>query len=372
MSGRVLQIQRKTRDRPHAIVSPQDFEWTEAEAIEASSVLNHPNASLYCLDLKTQRFIFVETPASQDLSAAPVYYQAQYEAAQRLFAVPFKDFYPLAATLAQSIAQQLVFIYGVEGCGSTILSQIFHQVTGVFSLSEPDVFSQLVAIRNRDRARDPEVAQLLKLCIALVCKAAPQIQSTCCVIKFRSYGIELADLLHLVFPKAKAMFLYSDAKAAVQSSTQANPNWAKRRHSIQRSIDSFNLLIPLLKEYAERIDFNDPNATDLYTIMWLSVVDRYIQLHQQRIPMIVLRYSDLVEQPELTIEAIFHYCRLNTDAAETSQLLSRDLQRSGNPSQANPQNRVKLNDAELDQKIRRLLSYHPIIQSADFMPPVGY
>lgn len=376
MGGHVLQIQRKTRERSNSIVNLQDFDWTEAAAIDASTVLNNPNASLYCLDLDNKRFIFVETPPDQDLSAAPFYYQAQYELAQRLFAIPFKDFSPLTKTLETIIKQQLVFIYSVGRCGSTLLSRIFAQADGVLSLSEPDVFSQLVALRNRDRSRDPEIAKLLKLCVGLICKPTAQdrrtsANSATCVIKFRSYGIELADLLHEVFPKAKAIFLYRNARSVVKSSIQAYSELAKGRYIIQKNIDTYSLLIPLLKEYADRIDFDDPNATDLYTTMWLSVMQRYVQLHTQKIPMVVLRYEDLVDQPELTIEAVFQYCRLEANLAKALQVMSHDSQQGSNLSQANTADQ-SLDDSQLDRKINRLLSYHSTIQSPDFTPPVGH
>ena len=56
-------------------------------------------------------------------------------------------------------------IYSVGRCGSTLLSKVFNQVDTVLSLSEPDVFSQIVGMRNPDRSNDEEVIGLLKACI---------------------------------------------------------------------------------------------------------------------------------------------------------------------------------------------------------------
>lgn len=89
MSARVLTIEAKLRQDPISVVSLDDFQYHERDAIEPHVVLEQPTLSLYCLDHANHRAIFGETPPDVDLSTAPFYYQTQYQAARRLIAVSY-------------------------------------------------------------------------------------------------------------------------------------------------------------------------------------------------------------------------------------------------------------------------------------------
>ena len=65
-----------------------------------TAVAERPNVTPYCLDHNNRRMIFAETPPEINLSDAPFYYQAQYEAATRLIAIPYDQVHEIAARKA--------------------------------------------------------------------------------------------------------------------------------------------------------------------------------------------------------------------------------------------------------------------------------
>src|ERR1041384_3164705 len=96
MQASELILDAKIKTSPFAIVSIDDFQVHPGQLLDPSIVLEQPNFSLYCLDHINQRAIFVETSPEVDLLQAPSYFIAQYEAAQRLIAVPYATLHALA------------------------------------------------------------------------------------------------------------------------------------------------------------------------------------------------------------------------------------------------------------------------------------
>ena len=371
MNSQVLHIQSKQKPNPLSIVKLQDFDYLERENVESKTIIENPNISLYCLDPQSQKAIFVETPSDIDLSNESFFHQAQYKYAQRLIAVPFQDLYQLALALEEPIQNPIV-IYSVGRCGSTLLSKVFNQVDTVVSLSEPDVFSQIVAMRNSDGSNDREIAQLLKICIYLLCKPTLKGKPSCCVIKLRSFCIELGDLIYQAFPNAKVLFLYRNLEDVVKSSIRAFVFLSTMLPIIAQNIDIYSKFIPLLKDYANSIDFSDPSAIDLYTTLWLSVMQRYLLLHQQGILTVAIRYEDLVTAPQQIVASIFKYCDLPiSEVSKACQAFEKDAHSNSTLSRENlNKNDVKIPDIlEIRQKIDKLLKKHPEINTPNFIVP---
>ena len=371
MSSKILQIQDKKRAHSLSIAKLQDFDYVERESIESKTVIDNPNASLYCLDFENKNAIFVETSSDVDLCKASFLHQAQYEHAQRLIAVPFEDLYHLAADLEGSI-QKLVIIYSVGRCGSTLLSKVFDRAETVLSLSEPDVFSQLAAIKEPNGSNDREIKQLLKVCIYFLGKPTLGKQPSCLVIKLRSFCIELADLLYEIFPDAKTLFLYRNLESVVKSSIPAFGFLSKMLGAIKQNIDTYSRFMPLLKSYADDIDFTDSSAVDLYTTLWLSAMDRYLNLYRQGIIAFAVRYEDLVTQPQQIVTAIFEYCELPVSEVDRAcQAFKKDAHSTSGLSTKKPnQTETEIPSiAEIRQKTHKLLARHLEIKTSNFVVP---
>ena len=370
MSARVLDLKAKQRTPANTVVKIEDFDYQEGETIDLLSIVDSPNISLYCLDPQNQRAIFVETPMDVDLSQAPFYYLAQYEHAQKLIAVPLIELPQLAKNI--NSVEQLIIIYSVGRCGSTLLSKVFDRVDTVMSLSEPDIISQIVGLRNPDRSNDGEIAELLTACIYLLAKSTPQGKFSCCAIKLRSFAIALADLIDLAFPDAKSIFLYRNAEDVVRSSIRSFAFLSKLLPAIANNLDLYSRFIPLLKDYADDIDFADPKATDLYTTLWLSTMQNYLSLHQQGIITCAVRYEDLVAYPQQIVSLLFQKCGLPiAKVANGCEVFASDSQSGTNLSQENTRkDEVESSEIpEIRQKIDNLLRKHSQINTSDFIVP---
>ena len=335
-------------------------------------VVNNPNISLYCLDLQNQRAIFVETPSDIDLSQAPFFYQIQYNYAQKLIAVPLEELHLLANDVKP--IEQLIVIYSVGRCGSTLLSKVFNQVDTVLSLSEPDIFSQIVGLRNVDRSNDEEIVELLKACIHLLGKSTVQGDFSCIAIKLRSFAIELGDLIYRAFPNSKNIFLYRNAEDVVKSSIRSFVFLGKMLPAIKDNIDFYSRFIPLLKDYSDDIDYLDSRAIDIYIIAWLSVMQKYLLMHQYGITTCAVRYEDLVKHPHDIISLLFEKCDLPLEKVKnTYKVFQSDSQTGSNLSRENTRNnepdRVDILDLDILKKTENLLKKHPVIKTSSFIVP---
>ncbi|MCA9931697.1 MAG: hypothetical protein KC419_24610, partial [Anaerolineales bacterium] len=338
MSATILNIESKYRTNPAAWVSVNDFTTTVGTAVNASVVMQ-PNVSLYCLDHPNRRFIFVETPEDVDLSQHPFFFQAQFEHAQRLIAVPYDVLHRMAAA-APLDDEKLILLYSVGRCGSTLLSEVFNQFDDVISLSEPDVFTDLLKMRDENGRFDSELKQLIHSSLfVLMTPLTPKRQSHW-AIKFRSYNVELADLIYEVVPQAKALFMYRNAVDWARSTARAfqklqsekgsvgtavERKWAARSAALhgwigeqsdglvqkllnrvdaqagvlsQPSLTLRKRLFPALAAYEQQLISGDLSRMEYITLEWVSAMQKYVSLHRQGVPMLAFRYEELVAQPE--------------------------------------------------------------------------
>jgi hypothetical protein len=143
MEARALILEEKLRTAPVGLVRPADFRVMDGGATNPRIVLQQPNLTLYCLDFENRQALFVETLPDCDLSRAPFLYQVQYDAARRLIQIPYETLHRLAAEVVID-PSRLILICSVGRCGSTLVSRAFNEVEGVDSISEPDVFTQML------------------------------------------------------------------------------------------------------------------------------------------------------------------------------------------------------------------------------------
>jgi hypothetical protein len=364
MAAELLEIVARNRPSPIGLVEPGDFHVSPAGEADPSVVLR-PEVTLYCLDDARRRAMFVECEPGVDLAAAPFYYQAQFEHARRLVALPYDALHRVATNL-EDPGDRLVLLYSTGRCGSTLLSRALGQVPGVASLSEPDVPTQLVGLRPTDGSRDGEIQSLAADCVKLLCKpaAAGGAAGQRWAIKPRSMGIELADLLHRAFPRARALFLYRGAEAVVASSLRAFTDapaapdaktpegqelisrylsWVRGGpvHVLARAAaggvhaavtrGDFRVLGRLARA-AVRLGREEPTKEEMFAVLWVSVVARYVELHRRGVIPVAFRYETLLERPREMMRAVFAHACLPPEAAAVAceAVMGRDAQ-EGSP-----------------------------------------
>lgn len=377
MSAQILHI--RDRNKTSLYVSgPEDFSLSEGEPISPQIVLESPDISLYCLDDANQRALFAELPPGVDLTQAPFYYQAQFERAQQLIAVPYPELHALARVLPRP--KSLILIVNTGRCGSTLLSQALNQVRGVTSYSEPDVYTQLVHLRNADRGRAAELAGLLDSCTRLICRPAPGTSgsdpaSQTFAIKFRSTSTTIGDLLYQALPQATYLFVYRNAidwvgsyyAISVRGSdvTQAPTEIAQ---AILKQLFGFS---PCLETFYGDNPPPTLRLEEALALCWPAFLERYTDLRRAGVPLAALRYEDLKARPRETLAALFEFCRLPQDQVSNALAAFEQDSQQGSTfarTQADHGNRRPLS-AEQIGRVRDLLARHPTFGEPDIVLP---
>ena len=409
-------ILHKYRATPTGWARLSDYTLGDGQTVSAAAVLTDPSLSLYCLDEPQQQFVFVQTPPTVDLSQAPFFFQAQFEHATHVVTVPFKTMLALAEQ-SQPDDSALILLYSVGRCGSTLLSEAFNQLPEVASLSEPDVFTDLLRLREPDGSRDAEISELLHACLVALMKPLPPKRPLFWAIKFRSYGVELADLIADRFPHARPLFMYRNAEDWAISTTRAFQKlasdkgavgtaseraWARRTVHLRRAahgllgsslpkpvrrlIHQFDQkagilgehstrlrtrFFPALRPYLPQLQTGRLTRMEYITLEWVSGMCRYLTLHEQGRHLLAFRYEELIERPEEMLAQLFAYCGLpQTAVSQTLPAFAHDSQRGTSLARTAVRSDTanRLTDAHL-QQLRRLLADHPALGTPHVLLP---
>lgn len=298
-----------------------------------------PRLSLYCLDEPNRRAIFVQTPDDVDLLETPLYYQAQFEHALRLVAVPYHELEGVIAGEAGPAPPRMVLLYSVGRCGSTLVSRMLAEVDGCLSISEPDAYTQLIQLGiSGDKLRDR--LRMVSGCMAM---GHRETQPSHVALKFRSMAIEHAAVMHDLFPSASMVFMYRDALQTTRSGMQAyryRGSPLSLLHSLHRVPLARNLaqwvlawrraelerLFPVAADFSSR-ELVDGGAAGMLAISWVSAMRRYLELDAEGLPIVAFRYEDLMADPAALLELVFAHCDLESGGVSSAlRALKRDAQ----------------------------------------------
>jgi hypothetical protein len=215
MKARVLYIEDRIKRGEFDVASLSVFRYRPGPTIDARTILDQTQITLYCLDDEHGQAVFTEAPPGVDISEEPFIHRTQYRNAQRLLTVTYGTLHELAAAVGDRF-KSLIPMYSVARCGGTAMSRAMNRLDNVLSLDEPDVYSNIVVMRPRNGRRDGELVRLLRSCTRLLHKS-PHGNVDTLFLKLRSSSIEVGDLMHQAFPAAKNMFLYRNAEAWARS-----------------------------------------------------------------------------------------------------------------------------------------------------------
>jgi len=365
MIAKSFVITEKRRKAPIGLADIKDFGLRESGEMAAAKILGNPHITLYSLDLENGQAVFVETPPDVNLSLAPFYYLAQYENALSVLTISFETMIQLAASIPLD-AERLILIHSVGRAGSTLASQIFAQVEGVINISEPDALTLLVIARYFQPENKAGLSALLNASVRLLCKTPAQ---TAWVIKGRSFVIELGDWLQQLYPQTKNLFLYRDAETWLQSGLRAYDDGVERTDEERRGVENesreiLKLGTPLIAQY-------DPDkhlsTAGLLSLMWLSVMERYVQLESMGSKMLAIRYSGWRSAPHETAVAMLDYCACRpADMTSIDEILTKDSQAGTFMSQEVIQQKEKVMGASDLEELNQHLQDHAFIKAADY------
>ena len=329
MTANLLVITARKRQDPLGLVDPSDFDFEVREEIDPQVLVTNPCITLYCLDHANQRAFFVENAPGVNLSREPFYYKAQYETTVNLYSATYDTLHELAKDI--SLDSRLVFVYSVGRAGSTLVDSAINEISGVIGLSEPDVFTQLVAFRDFEGSNVEEISALVNTCMKLQCKPTEQIPSPIAwAVKFRSFCIEIGDLVYRHFPNAKNIYLYRSLEPWLLSNGRA---FLENNDSLEYRTGWQQMGSYVIPFVAKHVRENGPllRLSEMGAQMWLANLERYMELHESGMPWLALRFEDIKAAPQEAVKAIIEYCgfqNVNMDAVYKS--LDRDSQ-AGSP-----------------------------------------
>ena len=293
-----FQITGRARTNSTRIVSLDDFKLEEIAAREdlCAAVAERPNITPYCLDHKNRRMVFVETPREIDVSKAPLFYWSQYEAATRLIAIPYDLVHEIAMRLPAQF-QELVFIYSVGRCGSTLMSNIWRCLDDTYSLSEPDVFTDINYRRGAGHLTHREAIHLLGSAVRLFNR--PPIPRKRLVIKFRPQCIGLAELMHWLHPTASFVFMYRNALDCIDLRVRVFGEKPLPEHVFRLAL-SYAQSQP--QKYQRLRRLGQP------LIIWLVCVHNYLRMRECGLPLVAFKYEELLRNPTNSVARLFAHC----------------------------------------------------------------
>lgn len=303
---RVLQILGRKRTDPTQMVSLDDFQLREVDASDdlCTVVAERPNVTPYCLDHNNRRMIFAETPPEINLGAAPFYYQAQHETATRLIAIPYDQVHEIA-TRRPGCPANLVFIFSVGRCGSTLMSKMWSRLDDTESLSEPDIFSAINYQRGEGRLSEREATQLLGTTMRLL-NRSPRAQKRL-VIKFRAQCIGIAELMYRQYPTANFIFMYRNAIECVDSYLRVFGALPLPEHVFHRAF-------PYAQSQPEK--YQRLSRLGQPMLVWLVCAQNYLRLRERGLPFVAIKYEALVQKPRDSAARLFAHCGISDALTE--------------------------------------------------------
>ena len=359
-------------DRPHHPpfrgADLRNFHLGETGQWPAGEILENPHITLHGLDFEKRQAILVETPSDVNLSHAPFYSITQFEKAERIWTVSFETMLQLAQSVAVD-DKRLISIYSVGRCGSTLASQIFAQVPGVISISEPGALSQLVIVRNSGAHSEDDLVALLKATVCLLCKTPAE---TAWVIKGQSFVIELGDWLHEIYPQTRNLFLYRHAETWLRSGLRAysrvfegTDEERRARENERRGV--LGALVPPIANYDANLLLSH---AEMLALMWLRAMERYAQYCTMGMEMLAIRYASWRSAPRETAEAMLEYCRCRpADMTAIWETLNRDSQAGTRLSREALDRRERAVTERDLEELRWHLQHHAFIHDPDFEVP---
>ena len=371
-TARFLNISGKTKQDATTFVGLHDFEYAIGEPVDAAIILDDPTLTLYCYEPTENQAIFVKTPEDADLTKAPFFYQAQYEHTEKLMAVPYDTFIKLSQKLTLP-AKPVIMIHSVGRCGSTLLNQVIDAVPNTVSLSEPDIFSNFLLMRELNGRNDPSIQSLLTASYKFLLKPLPHRPNTSqWAIKYRSSGIEIADLITKAVPNHHNIFLYRNVTDQTRSAIRAFGLKSAPAKKLSGSLlQRWLKLVPMLKKYKWHARWRGFDRIDLNILGWLSRMERYLALSNEGAPICAVRYEDMITEPEKVISALFQVVDLpETAVSQTLHVFQKDSQAGSQLARdkvRTPQNSIL--SPQNQQKIEKFLKSHPVINTADFELP---
>jgi len=348
-----------------------NFTLGKGETASPEIVLNGVGWSLYCLDQSSKMAVFVQTPPDCDLNATAFMRMAQYQKAEHVLLVPWSCLQPLAAKISEP--ENLILIFNIGRSGTTLVSRMLAQVSGVLSLSEPEALFNITMEKN---SNDPTLnQQLIFACTKLSCIPPYGPPPKTVAMKFQSQNILNCDDYFAVYPNAKYVFLYRDAKTWANSIYKMTrsfgfPELWDQSHletawNIFSAASNIEYLAPYLDRQAELI-----HPEQFIAPAWAFYLEYYMAWLAKGIPFLAMRYNEINADNESSTRILLKHCGLSNSAVADAMLgFDQDSQKDSGIGQDNKFEGFK---PENYARFMETLAKHPRFNSPDIILPDMY
>ena len=308
-----------------------DFTLGPGQAVSPMLVLTQPGWSIYALDLDLRQAVFTHLPPQIDLADVPFAMLEQFAKADQILLVPFAALDALADATPQP--KELIFLFGIARCGSTLVSRILNEVPEVWSLSEPSLYFNL-AMHRHILSRDDQ-RNLIRACTRILFRppagAAPGAARSF-AIKLQSQPLFQADIYHQAFPQAKFVFLYRDGASWAKSMSHflQNIGVPMRLNTEARLLSWHYGACVTSTDGLER--YYDVSAPDIahaehLAPVWALAMEEYLRQLANGVPFLALRYNEFDSDPATTTARLLDHCGLGAEhLAKALRALDRDSQ----------------------------------------------
>jgi hypothetical protein len=354
----------------------KDFTLIDEGKTSLERVRDDPNISLYCLSRDCRTVAFVETSPGVDYHAAALSYRAQRNHAVAVHELSLEEFGRIAADIRLAGADVLL-LFSVGRCGSTLLHHVLNRNTGVRSLSEPDFFSNVQQL-GPDYTKQAKIALLGDAVRIMYLKS--QARGRLFALKLRSENCQLWQLLDHAIVQPRSMFLYRNTVDTAQSYDRLFTMPFKQPDAWMLDLSARSAAVRFLYkrirgaairsgarrktighcEYSPEDVLLNVGPKGHWVLIWLAKVAAYLRACERSgNAVFALRFEDLVGQSQATIAKLFARLGLPPDeAAACCEVLRRDAHEGTFLSRAST-------PAGIDARTVRAIE--DVIRSFDFM-----
>jgi hypothetical protein len=312
----------------------KDFKLVQGGTTSPERVRDDPNISLYALSRDGMSVTFVETPPGLDQYAASFSYQAQRNHAVAVHELSLEEFGHIASDI-RFAATDVLLIFSVGRCGSTLLHHILNRSTGIRSLSEPGFFSNVQQL-GTDVSGQAKIGLLRDATRIMFLKS--QVRDRLFALKLRSENCGLWLLLDHALDQPRSLFLYRNAVDTVKSYDRLFSAPFRQPHAGLLRLSARSSLVRFLyggirtignrssarlrtigrSEYSPEDVLLTVGPEGHWVLIWLAKVAAYMRaLERSGDAVFALRFEDLVGKSQATIEKLFAVLGLPADQAQS-------------------------------------------------------
>ena len=285
--------------------------------VNSNVLLENQNWHLCTFDFKRREAIFVRISVGSKIYEAPFLHEELFQHASEVMLVPLDEFLQLASQIEEP--NQIIHLFSIGRCGSTLAHHLFHNAEGVLGVSEPDTYIALTMARLE--LSDRFSIELLRACTRFHFLAGAKKQDHTIIVKHHSQALFMAGRVRLANPSAKFLFMTRDGESWGNSVFQMAQSFGFPVKQDRAQREMFWYIISggqEIETVKNIIDITDESAqADRWiAVLWAIHMIEYMRLWNDGFKMLVINYGQLNDERLSTVQRMFSYCGLRVDHLE--------------------------------------------------------